>query len=93
MVDKHPGDLSPPEPWLKKAQGNNQMSRLCHSYNMAGVASVVTLWRSMKTASQLETEGEYVYMSIPRMMSQGMKLAEEAMVNKEDLLGCHQQAS
>lgn len=45
----------------------------------------------MKTASQWETEGEY--MSIPGMRGQGMKLAEEAKVNKEDLPGCHQKAS
>ena len=90
MGGKYPRDLSP-EPWLKQAQGNNYMSQLCHSYNMAGVACDVTLWRCLKTVSHRDTEEEY--MSIPRIMSQGMKLAEEAKVNKEDLLGCHQQAS
>lgn len=63
------------------------MSLSCNSYSMTGVANVVTLWRSMKTVFQLETEGEY--MSIPRMMSQMMKLAEEAKVKKKDLLGFH----
>lgn len=90
MGDKRPRDLSL-ESWLKYAQGNKQMSLLCLSYNTAGVVSVVTLWRSTKTASQWETEGEY--MSIPRIRGQGIKLAEEAKVNKEDLLGCHQKAS